>query len=93
MLCTVSPEKKVNVMTVSWLTATDNRGGFIMALNAKRFTTKQIRATGKFTFSVPTRGMEDVLVKIGSCSGFDVDKDKICEWLDTRYAWMGQGGG
>ena len=88
MLCTVSPEKKINVMTVSWLTATDNRGGFIMALNARRFTTKQIRATGKFTLSVPTRGMEDVLVKIGSCSGFDVDKTKsVSGWTPVTPGW------
>ena len=94
MLCTVSPEKKLNVMTVSWLTATDNRGGFLMALNANRFTTKQIRATKSlFTLSIPTRGMEHVLIKIGSCSGFDVDKTKFVHgWTPVAPGWGTTGG-
>jgi flavin reductase (DIM6/NTAB) family NADH-FMN oxidoreductase RutF len=88
MLCTKTLDNKLNVMTVSWLTASDNRGGFVMILNARRFTTKQIRATKSFTLSIPTRGMEHVLINIGSCSGFDVDKTKYVDgWTPVVPGW------
>eukprot|EP00729_Bicosta_minor_P016091 gene16091-30970_t len=107
-------------MTVSWLTAADNRGNFIMSINKRRESAQRLRAaldaatatatatetgataasaqecsaaTGSksqpmpaeaaanaaaargggpyFVLSVPTAGMEGVVLAIGGCSGRD----------------------
>ena len=79
---TLSPQND-NVMIVSWLTATNNRGKFIMSLNKRRQTAQQIMIasmatsedTGSgdknrfFTLCVPVAGMEELILAVGGVSG------------------------
>jgi flavin reductase (DIM6/NTAB) family NADH-FMN oxidoreductase RutF len=59
-----------NVMTVSWLAPTSNRGEFVMTLHAARYTARLVHAEGhRFVLSVPVRGMEALVKSIGACSG------------------------
>jgi len=82
LLSTTSLDRppKRNVMTVSWLTAIDNKGGFVMALNRRRASAERIVHAFKesdvplFTLGVAVAGMETLLLQIGGCSGRDVDK-------------------
>jgi flavin reductase (DIM6/NTAB) family NADH-FMN oxidoreductase RutF len=62
-----------NIMTISWLTPTNNIGGFMCSMNANRCTARRfVRQAGdRFVLSVPVRGMEDLVRAIGSCSGDD----------------------
>ena len=66
---------RCNLMTISWLTPTDNKGSFFMSMNRKRasadFLLGQDPAEGDavFALSVATAGMEDTLVAVGSTSG------------------------
>eukprot|EP00741_Cyanophora_paradoxa_P018054 tig00021037_g17434.t1 len=63
-----------NIMTISWLTPVNNQGGFLCSINKRRHTLKLIQARKRFVLSVPVRGMEDLLVAIGGCTGVEVDK-------------------
>lgn len=40
--------RRRNVMTISWLTAINNQGGFICSMNAKRATAPIVQAAGGF---------------------------------------------
>ena len=67
-------------MTISWLTATDNRGGFVCSISQRRHTGTRLKrrldcdGTARMTLSVAVAGMEPLLLAIGSTSGFVVDK-------------------
>lgn len=106
LLCTSSPEtpeRKRNVMTISWVTCVDNSGSFVCALNSSRSsavrlqreharvlaqTESDIEKGALFTLSVPTAGMERMILEIGSCSGRDVDKSQIvCGWRYVLPGW------
>ena len=73
-----------NVMVISWLTCTDNRGGVFLSLNEKRHSAgifdQPCASSGAyirpvlFSLSVPTTGMQDTLVAVGRVHGCDVDK-------------------
>ncbi|DAZ94419.1 TPA: hypothetical protein N0F65_002559 [Lagenidium giganteum] len=67
-----------NVMTITWLTPINNQashGGFVCSINAKRHTAKFMRTVGGvFVLNVPVRGMEELVLSIGGCSGANVDK-------------------
>jgi flavin reductase (DIM6/NTAB) family NADH-FMN oxidoreductase RutF len=59
-----------NVMTVSWLSPTSNRGEFVLSMHAARYSARLVHAPGhRFTLSVPVRGMESLVKQIGSRSG------------------------
>jgi flavin reductase (DIM6/NTAB) family NADH-FMN oxidoreductase RutF len=65
-----------NVMILSWLTPVDNHGSFMFSINKSRFTTTRLvgGTSTKFCLSIPTKGMESLLLQIGSCSGFKLNK-------------------
>uniref|UniRef100_M4BES9 Flavin reductase like domain-containing protein n=1 Tax=Hyaloperonospora arabidopsidis (strain Emoy2) TaxID=559515 RepID=M4BES9_HYAAE len=64
-----------NVMTISWITAINNHGGFICSINAARYSVKFIKYAGAvFVLNVPVRGMEDLVLAIGGCTGAETDK-------------------
>ena len=59
-----------NVMVLSWLTATNNHGNFMMSLNKGRHTAKFMsHANRNFCLCVPTRGMEDLVLAVGGMTG------------------------
>ena len=84
-------EGSFNFMTVSWLTATDNRGGVFLSLNSKRHSVLNIRRDGAFTLSVATRGMEELLLRVGSCSGRDFARGGSSD--TCGHSNNGEGGG
>ncbi len=62
-------------MTVSWLTASDNLGHFLMSLNRGRHTAAHMAVPGSlFVLAVPTAAMRATVLRVGACSGRDVDK-------------------
>jgi flavin reductase (DIM6/NTAB) family NADH-FMN oxidoreductase RutF len=78
-LLTSFPAHRLNCMTISWLTPSNNKGGVILSMNRKRHTCLAMSPDAHFTLSVPVAGMEAVVLAIGGVSGADVDKfDGIC---------------
>ncbi|KAL4117880.1 hypothetical protein PRIC2_010209 [Phytophthora ramorum] len=64
-----------SLMTITWLTAINNQGGFICSMNATRHTAKLVGHSGAiFVLNVPVRGMEELVLAIGSSSSANVDK-------------------
>jgi len=63
-------------MVVSWLSPVNNKGAFVLSMNVKRCTSLLLKNSPHFVFvlSVPVQGMEDLVLSIGRCSGFEVDK-------------------
>jgi flavin reductase (DIM6/NTAB) family NADH-FMN oxidoreductase RutF len=75
-LCTSSDDTIVpdgyqdNVMTITWLTAIDNEGRFVMSLNKSRHTAKYMKKSGQeFCLCVPVAGMESLALAVGSKKG------------------------
>ena len=64
-------ENKKNVMIVSWLTASNNDGNFIMSLNRHRHSTNLLlqEENKDFSLCIPISGMEDLILSVGSISG------------------------
>ena len=58
-----------NVMTISWLTATNNTGGLVCSVNRRRHSASRILEQRSFVLSVPVQGMEELVLSVGSCSG------------------------
>jgi flavin reductase (DIM6/NTAB) family NADH-FMN oxidoreductase RutF len=78
LLCTVDASGKRNVMTVSWLTASDNLGHCLLVLNRGRHTAAHMGTAGNlFVLSVATAEQCATVLRIGSCSGRDLDVDKV----------------
>ena len=74
-LTTISPEgTALNVMTISWLTAANNHGGFVFVIHKSRHSAQNLLASGRFTLSVPVVGHTRLLLAIGKCSGRTEDK-------------------
>lgn len=63
-----------NIMTISWLTPINNMGQFVFSINKRRHTAANLQDCPEFVLSVPVRGMEEMVLAIGKCSGEDVDK-------------------
>ena len=69
---------RCNVMTISWLTAVNNRGGVFLSMNSKRHTASFLsRGCEYICLSVATKGHEDLLISIGGCTGAEVDKFEL----------------
>jgi len=64
----------MNVMTITWLTPIDNSGTFVCSINKKRYTSELLNVSSIFVLNIPSRDMEHTILRIGSCSGRDVDK-------------------
>jgi hypothetical protein len=76
-LCTAPTESARNVMTISWLTATDNLGHFVCALNRGRHSAAHLSASQTpifFVLSIATARHAALLRQVGSTSGRDGDK-------------------
>jgi flavin reductase (DIM6/NTAB) family NADH-FMN oxidoreductase RutF len=60
---------KRNVMSVTWLSATNNSGKFMMSINSKRYTASLLTKETCFVLSVPVKGMEELVLSVGKTSG------------------------
>lgn len=79
---------KRNVMVITWITPINNRGLFVASVKASRHSAGLVTAAGAFALSVPVRGMEPLLLRVGSCSGRDTDKLAEIDGLDAcRVGW------
>jgi flavin reductase (DIM6/NTAB) family NADH-FMN oxidoreductase RutF len=75
LLTVYDPTKHTaNVMTITWLTAIDNHGTFVCSIAKTRHTAKLLREFSVFVLNVPTRDLEETILKIGSISGGETDK-------------------
>ena len=85
-----------NVMTVSWLTCTNNQGGLFLSLNEKRATTRNLlrefdaSADGDgsaplLALSLACAGQETDLVRCGTTSGDN--KVERLRWKMVRPGW------
>ncbi|KAG7394038.1 hypothetical protein PHYBOEH_005896 [Phytophthora boehmeriae] len=89
LLSVCSPDGSArSVMTITWLTAINNQGGFVCSVNASRHTAKFMHSKAIFVLNVPVRGMEELILAIGSSSGADVDK-----FSQLQVATCAPGGG
>ncbi|KAH9260423.1 hypothetical protein BASA81_001593 [Batrachochytrium salamandrivorans] len=72
---TQPPDPKLNCMVISWLTCSDNAGGIICSVNSKRHSALALQVPqAKFTLSIPTHPLEQMVLGFGSSSGRDGDK-------------------
>mmetsp|Transcript_11039 Transcript_11039/g.12621 ORF Transcript_11039/g.12621 Transcript_11039/m.12621 type:complete len:213 (-) Transcript_11039:1573-2211(-) len=67
-------QEKLNVMTLTWLTPVNNLGGFVFSINKRRFTSGRITSFQDFMLSIPTKGMERLVLELGKKSGRWCDK-------------------
>ena len=65
---------RANVMILSWLTPINNLATFCFSINKRRFSAENIHTCPEFSLSVPTKGMEDLVLAIGKCSGRNRNK-------------------
>lgn len=69
-----------NAMVISWLMPADNAGTVVLSMNARRHSAKAMSILGSpFLLSMARAGMESLLLRIGSCSGADVNKFDFIE--------------
>ena len=73
LLTTTNGESR-NVMTVSWLTPTDNNGNIFLSMNMKRFSSSLVYPGSTFVLNIPVAGMEALVLAIGKSSGRETDK-------------------
>lgn len=87
-ILTTKDATKVNCMIISWLSCCDNAGGIIASVNKKRFSSIALQEpNAKFTLSIPTTGIEPLLLEIGSCTGAKVDKINELGLSTQRLPW------
>lgn len=55
-------------MVISWLTAMDNTGGFLMSIHENRHTASILLLKSSFVLSVPVQGMESLITSVGKTS-------------------------
>ena len=76
---------KRNVMVLSWITATNNEGRFMFSINKRRYSASFLSPPDplnadrttigvKFSLCVPVKGMEQLVLDVGSVSGQHGDK-------------------
>lgn len=65
-----------NLMTISWLTCTDNHGHFMLSMNKNRFTHEILQSQDMFVLNVMSLKHKDRLLQIGGCSGRNCTPDK-----------------
>jgi len=62
--------RRVNVMTISWLTPTTNaQGGIVLSLHADRYSAALVLKNKRFVLNIPVRGMESMVRNIGANTG------------------------
>ncbi|KAJ3150571.1 hypothetical protein HDU89_002978 [Geranomyces variabilis] len=60
-----------NIMTISWLTATDNHGRFVCSINLNRRSCTLVRRAMGFVLNIAPTSLQPLLLAVGSTSGHD----------------------
>jgi hypothetical protein len=80
---------KRNVMTISWLTPVDNNANFICSMNKKRYSAQLVLSSKRFTLSVPTSNMIELILEIGRHSGSNRNKTALNFRSDLSFCKPG----
>ena len=75
-------------MTISWLMPVDNQGNIMLSMNASRCTAEKflsLQSGHPFVLNIPSSAQQELVLQIGKCSGFDIDKFTSLE-IDSCYA-------
>ena len=54
-----------NIMTISWLSPTDNAAHFTLSLNRRRFTSSLLESGSFFVLNIPTNAMRAKVLETG----------------------------
>jgi len=75
VLLTTAHKSKANVMTMSWHTMMEFEPPLIgCVVSGNNHSFKALKATRQCVINIPTVAIADKVVKVGNCSGRDVDK-------------------
>jgi flavin reductase (DIM6/NTAB) family NADH-FMN oxidoreductase RutF len=74
VLVTTNDGKKNNVMTISWTMVVDCTPLFAITTGPWNYSFAALRKTKECVISIPTVDMLDKVIRIGTCSGADIDK-------------------
>ncbi len=79
VLLTTAHKGRANVMTMSWHMMVEFEPPLAACVVSNAdFSFAALRATKECVIAVPARGLAPKVVKIGNCSGRDVDKFETC---------------
>lgn len=79
LLSTLAKGGRPNVMTMSWHMMMEFEPPQIGCIvSANNFSFEALRATKECVIAIPHVGLADKVVKVGNCSGRDVDKFATC---------------
>ena len=62
------------IMTLTWITAMNNHGGFVVSINNRRHTRGHVMEKRRFCLGIPTSDMRSTVLAVGGCSGRDGNK-------------------
>ncbi len=69
--------EKINVMAASWSMTLDFQPPKVaVVIESSSRTRELVDASGSFALNIPTRGLADLVLKVGNNSGKDLDKFK-----------------
>ena len=74
ILVTTNNGKRNNVMTISWTMVVDFTPLFAITTGPWNYSFAALRKTKECVIAIPTADMLDKVVRIGTCSGADIDK-------------------
>jgi flavin reductase (DIM6/NTAB) family NADH-FMN oxidoreductase RutF len=74
VLVTTNDGRKNNVMTISWTMVVDFTPLFAITTGPWNYSFAALRKTKECVISIPTVDMLDKVIRIGTCSGADIDK-------------------
>ena len=75
VLLTTAGKGRPNIMTMSWHMMLEFEPPLVACVVSEaNFTFTALRSTGEAVIAIPARGLADIVVKIGNCSGSDTDK-------------------
>jgi flavin reductase (DIM6/NTAB) family NADH-FMN oxidoreductase RutF len=80
-----------NVMTISWLMPVDNQANILLSINANRFTAQKFTSLpsgSPFVLNVPTSDHQNLVLRIGKCSGRSTDKFSTLGILSCLPGWQ-----
>jgi flavin reductase (DIM6/NTAB) family NADH-FMN oxidoreductase RutF len=77
VLLTTANKGRANVMAMSWHMMVEFDPPLLACIVSERnFSFHALRSTGEAAIAIPARGLADKVVKVGNCSGSDIDKFK-----------------
>ncbi len=77
VLLTTASKGQANVMTMSWHMMVDFEPALLACVVSQaNFSFRALRSTREAVIAIPARGLADKVVKVGNCSGSEIDKFK-----------------